>query len=90
MMQSSFSRNEILNKLHQGEVTVNFTKTDGSLRVMRCTLNIDLLPQVEQNLNESEKKERKVNLSVVPVFDLDAKDWRSFRVDSVKNIAFIL
>ena len=85
MMDNNFSRDEILSKLHEGEVTVTFTKADGSERVMRCSLNESLLPPATPS--EGEAKERKVNLAAIPVFDLDVQGWRSFRVDSVKSVA---
>ena len=37
-----------------------------------------------------EKKEKKVNDEVMPVYDLDAKSWRSFRWDSIKQVRFTL
>ena len=77
---------EALTVLLQMDVlTVTFTKKDGSERVMNCTLREDLLPKKVVKEGE-EKKVRKVNENVVPVYDLDAKAFRSFRLDSIKNI----
>ena len=64
------------------EVIIEFTKVDGTVRRMPCTLNPAVLP-VKQ-LKESRKKE--VNLNVIPVFCTDKQEWRSFRVDSVIKI----
>lgn len=36
------------------------------------------------------KKERKVNEDVMPVYDLEAKAWKSFRWDSIKEVRFEL
>jgi hypothetical protein len=36
------------------------------------------------------KSDRKVNEDVMPVFDLEAGGWRSFRWDSIKSVAFTI
>lgn len=67
------------------EVRITFTKTDGSERVMRCTLDPSMLPA--QEIKET-KEPRRVNTSVLPVFDIDLNAWRSFKIRSVKEIEF--
>jgi hypothetical protein len=75
--------------LAYGPVTVIFTKKDGTERVMNCTTNPELVPSVE--IKESvEKKEKKVNEDVMPVYDLEVKAWKSFRWDSIKQVRFEL
>jgi hypothetical protein len=69
-----------------GPVTITFTKKDGTERVMECTTNIDLVPQEPIVESIEIKKEKKVNEEVMPVYDLEAKGWRSFRWDSVKQV----
>lgn len=83
--------------LKYGPVTVVFTKKDGSERTMLCTTNEELIPQVvhETNTNNPidfpvEKPARKVNEELMSVYDLEAKGWRSFRWDSVKQVRFEL
>lgn len=87
----------LVSHLKYGPVTVTFTKKDGTDRVMSCTLNEELItklsePAPSSNLGEilkdMPKKERRVNEDILPVYDLDAKSWRSFRWDSVKNVQF--
>jgi len=75
------------NVLKQENVSVTFTKKDGSERVMRCTTNPTFIMFKDPASVES-KSERKVNDDVMPVFDLDANAWRSFRWDSIKNVTF--
>lgn len=65
--------------LVRGVVLVNFTKKDGSVRNMNCTLKFDLIPE-EKTPKNTEKSLLNHNLTV---FDLDKQDWRSFSVDSV-------
>jgi len=78
-----YDRNTILSMMHENVWSVIFTKVDGTERHMRCTLMEEYLP--EHN-SEDNKKVRKENPDVVAVWDLDKNAWRSFRVDSVKEI----
>ena len=71
-------RKELIGKLKEGDVSVTFTKKDGSERVMKCTLKEDVIPSVE-----SSKKE---NVGVVVVWDTEKNAWRSFRMDSITNV----
>ncbi len=74
--------NDLETLLKENIVIVNFTKTDGSLREMECTLDKNHLPHVE-SLHESEVKKRKLSDEVIRVFDLQKQEWRSFRKDRV-------
>jgi len=83
-----------------GPTTVIFTKKDGTERVMNCTTNSELVPSepiVEAHITNTDnpidfpvKKENKINEEVMRVYDLDAKGWRSFRWDSIKQVRFTL
>lgn len=75
--------------LKYGPVTLTFTKKDGSDRVMKCTTNPTYIMFKDPSILES-KSDRKVNEDVMPVFDLDAGGWRSFRWDSIKSVAFTI
>ena len=72
-----------------GPVTVTFTKKDGSERVMKCTTNPTYILFKEPALVES-KKEKKINEDVMPVYDMEAGHWKSFRWDSIKSVSFTL
>lgn len=72
-----------------GPTTIVFTKKDGTERTMTCTTNSELVP-AEPIVEGVEKKEKKINEEVMPVYDLDAKGWRSFRWDSIKQVRFTL
>jgi Fe2+ transport system protein B len=78
-------------QLKNGVVTVVFEKTDGTERTMRATLSDLYVPQVEpQMLSEYDgqvpRNARQLNDNVQPVWDIDAGGWRSFRLDSVKQV----
>jgi hypothetical protein len=76
--------------LAYGPTTVIFTKKDGTERVMNCTTNPELVPAVEIVESVEAKPARKVNEEVMPVYDLEAKAWKSFRWDSIKQVRFEL
>lgn len=75
--------------LAYGPTTIIFTKKDGTERTMTCTTSPSIVP-VEPIIEAVEKKEKKINEEVMPVYDLDAKGWRSFRWDSIKQVSFTL
>lgn len=77
------SRDWLKNLLHETVVEVTFTKKDGTERVMRCTLDEDVVPPTGDKQRTVKRSE-----SAQPVFDIRAQEWRSFRWDSVKSIAF--
>lgn len=81
MTDEPFSlRDHIKGILKDEVVTIRFTKSDGTERKMRCTLIEQFLPSEFQADYVSKKSENK---DVIAVWDLDAKGWRSFRVDTV-------
>jgi len=72
--------------LAMGPVTVTFTKKDGTERIMECTTSTEIVPQEPIVEGAEPKKEKKPNEDIMPVYDLVAKSWRSFRWDSVKHV----
>lgn len=74
-------------QLQNGVVTVVFEKKDGTERTMRATLSDMFVPQVLSEYEGQEAKPHKqLNDSVQSVWDIDAGQWRSFRLDSVKKL----
>lgn len=71
------------------EVTVTFTKVDGTERVMRCTLEPNKLPPV---VVKEDAKPRKVSDSTkaLRVFDVEKQEWRSFTIKNIKRIQLSL
>ena len=76
------SKEEIKKLAQDGVITVTFTKVDGSERVMKCTLNKTHLPE-QKDLEEATTKD---NPKVLAVWDVEKNAWRSFRIDSVKEV----
>jgi hypothetical protein len=69
------------------EGVVTFTKSDGTERVMKCTLVPDQLPKVEI---KEDAKPRKESTTSMRVFDLEKKEWRSFTIKKVKQVNFTI
>ena len=85
-----YTRDAMLNDLREQVVEVAFNKvSDGSVRVMRCTLRKDLLPKDYIEEEAQEKAFHQTNPDVIAVWDVQKGGWRSFRVDSVEYLQII-
>lgn len=84
-MLNQQEQQEVKNALQERVCTVTFTKVNGDERVMACTLKTDLLPEQTDVEEHIEKKVKTPNPSVLAVYDVTAKGWRSFRWDSMKD-----
>lgn len=73
---------DILRNPKNQHVIVMFKKANGELRNMRCTLNLELIPEDNYPLGTAEQKSDKEE-TACRVFDLDVGEWRSFRYDSI-------
>ena len=81
-----YDRNRLLTDLRSTVVELHFVKVNGENRVMKCTLMDRLLPEsYTRNLEEqnTEKQYHRDNPNVIAAWDVDARGWRSFRIDSV-------
>jgi hypothetical protein len=79
---TTLTREQLSELLHTGECVVEFTKVNGELRTMPCTLKAELIPPVLV-VEGKTPKEKKPNPDVMSVWCLDKKEWRSFRVANV-------
>lgn len=75
----------LLDLLQKNVVEVTFTKVNGELRTMPCTLVAGQLPTTKI----SEGKERKRSNESISVWCTDKNEWRSFRVDNVTNVSIL-
>lgn len=82
-MMKDLVRESMVETLHETICRVTFTKTNGEERIMYCTLNETMIPQLE--VSDEQKRTKKENPDVQPVYDVKAAGWRSFRWDSVKE-----
>ena len=80
-------RNKILENLANSECEIIFQKKDGTPRVMKCTLNSQLVPNgVKSDVYKSLLRSLKEENNVIPVWDMQKNSWRSFRSNSVEEI----
>lgn len=80
------TRNEMMEMLTTSKCRVIFTKLNGEERDMLCTLREDLIPQATKE-PITQKAVREINVEVIPVWDVKAEGWRSFRVDNVVSFS---
>jgi hypothetical protein len=86
-------RDWIKSLLQKSTITVTFVKADGTDREMLCTLNWDHIPTdkapkpipVDGIVKES-KQRKEPDPHSLRVFDVEKKEWRSFRFDRLKKI----
>lgn len=74
-------RKTITRRLNVNELIITFVKKDGTVRSLRGTRNLDLIPK-----KYHPKGNKPEHLQLVTVFDLDAKGWRSFYPQSVLSV----
>jgi hypothetical protein len=70
------------------DLCITFTKKDGTVRDMRCTLCEGRIPADKQP--KTEGSTTKDSGSAVRVFDTEKQEWRSFRWESVTKVSFEL
>ena len=78
------TKEEIVAALKANICTVTFTKVNGEIRTMPCTLKEDIVPAYERKtpVKEATAKES----ATLSVWCTDKGAWRSFRVDSVTKL----
>jgi len=81
-----YTKEQIRETARAGIISVKFTKKDGSLRSMRCSLQEKYLPPLMGDAETTTKD----NPDVLAVWDIDVNGWRSFRIDSVMSMTISL
>jgi hypothetical protein len=74
-------KNTVRTRLNEGIVNLTFQKSDGSKRLMKCTLQPALLPPQNPDSHAGPPNEQ---LQVV--WDLEANGWRSFRWERLMEV----
>ena len=75
-------RETLIKNLQNKVMKITFTKVNGEERIMDCTLQEHMIPATDAN-------KRKQNEDVLPVFDINKGEWRSFRLDSIINVELL-
>ena len=78
------TRSDMIQQLSEGNCTVTFTKANGDIREMVCTLKSTSIPETDMPKNPSAEYTE----DIIKVYDIVAAGWRSFRVDSVQTFEF--
>lgn len=76
-----YERDILHNALTKNVVRVTFNKVNGEQRIMDCTLMEGVVPET--------KGTKKVNPEVINVWDINKRDWRSFKVANVTNFELV-
>ncbi|NHJ48357.1 MAG: DUF2693 domain-containing protein [Asgard group archaeon] len=72
----------------EDQTTVRFTKKDGNIRIMTCTLNFEKIPQIDRpkKLNLPKILKLMQNSGILHVYDLEKRGWRSVPFNRVEYI----
>lgn len=80
---------ELWHKLNtEKEATIKFTKKNGDIRVMRCTLDFTKVPKTDRPKKVDIPKILKLlqDNGIMNVYDLDKKGWRSVPFQRVEYL----
>ena len=78
-------RNRYLrNLLGNNDCEITFTKVDGTVRTMPCTLRTEAMPQ--RVVTEEHQTTKPYKPETLSVWCLDKSEWRSFRVANVTEV----
>jgi len=78
---------ELRNLLSKHDCEVTFTKVNGELRTMPCTLRTEAMPA--RVVTEEYQTTRLYKPETLSVWCLDKSEWRAFKVANVKEIRVI-
>ncbi len=86
-------KNYLNNLLASTTIDVEFTKLDGSERLMSCTKDPRILPKMNESAEKVDdhqiqkvKAQRKTNPGVIVVYDTEISAWRSITLSRIKRI----
>jgi hypothetical protein len=82
------TKEELVETLKSNICKVTFTKLNGEVREMPCTLKEDIVPVYERKtpLKEAVTTEESKPNTTLSVWCMDKKEWRSFRVENVTKV----
>jgi len=80
-----YTKESIRSQLQQTVMKVEFTKTDGNVREMICTLQESFSWPYEKKTD----KVKPENNDVIAVWDIEKQSWRSFRIDSILSAVIV-
>jgi hypothetical protein len=89
-MSLEITKDELLEKLQTEEVSVTFTKADGSERTMLCTKMVSRIPEAQHPKTDKvvrlDENGNVIETDLITVYDLEKEGWRSFNFSKVLNV----
>ena len=87
-MTTTITPESLRTLLLENECIVEFTKVNGEVRTMPCTLKAEFIPDPVPHFTNTTNpvdfpKVKKENPNVMSVWCTDKKAWRSFRIENV-------
>lgn len=82
MSERFLTRNEVIETLSHSRCIVKFTKVNGEVREMPCTLREDIVPVYDRKTPVKEDA-AKAPSNTISVWCLDKKEWRSFKLENL-------
>jgi len=83
---NTYTREQLAEMLQNNVCEVTFTKVDGSVRVMPCTLKESIIPKKPVDIASKSSEKRLRTLDVLSAWCTDKNEWRSFRVANVTKV----
>ena len=77
-----WTKQSVAELARENVIRVTFTKSDGTERIMVCSLLDQYLPPIMEDAEVITKD----NPNVLAVMDLQARSWRSFRINSIIKV----
>lgn len=77
-----WTREQLTEDLKTSNLTIEFTKVDGTHRVMKCTLQDSIIKPYEKKTD----RVKTVVDNVLSVWDLEKDSWRTVRIDAITQV----
>ena len=90
MMYYNMDARQLKSELKEHVLEIIFEKLNGEIRVLKCTLRPQFLPEGYQHINSPEPADPETNAvpdnKTLVVWDVEHNGWRSFRVDRILSM----
>ena len=85
MLKFLQTKPKVVESLRSAICTVEFTKKDGTSRLMECTLDQQYLPaqEVVTESTVSKKPRKPLPDNLIRVYDIDVAGWRTINLDTI-------
>tara|TARA_R110000796_G_scaffold5133_4_gene19430 strand:- start:693 stop:986 length:294 start_codon:yes stop_codon:yes gene_type:complete len=85
---TKWERAELIALAQKEVLEVNFVKKNGDTRIMTCTLREDMIPPLKTTKTELNEEVKELPKSM-PIWDINAKGWRSFIIDNIQSVSLV-